>query len=307
MNKTIKIENFEFEEFGNVLMSKDGDLMIFDTSLDKTGVAFLDADITKYSNFITNYIIVSLDFRTIFSTSALNIRQLSGFPELEKLSIDLHKGTTFEYSINQNNIFSSVKKLDIKQVLPDNFIDFDNFQNVRKLSFDYSKKILKNVSKLKLLQDLIIFDYNEKDLLALNKVTSIVRLTLISGHISSLNGIESLPNLKTLRIVKGKRLLDISSINNSTTLENLMFEDYKNIKNWSFLSKNHNLKCLYIDSSEDFKFINNFKSLNYFFCKQALNLGGKHVFFVPNEKNENEKNLEIIDWMPPCDAFYAEI
>jgi hypothetical protein len=304
----IALNGLNFEKIGEILVSEDGTLTVLDADPKHAAMMFSDADISKYSDFIKKNIIVSLGIKTLASDLLVDIRGLGDYSSIEKLSVDLAVGTEFRYALQRAKDFEGVKDLSIRGALPTNFIKFENLKSVRRLVCDYKKNLPDEIKKLENLKDLFIHNYDEPDLLRLQSISSIERLTLVLGKMQSLVGVELLPNLKTLRIVNGKKLTHISSINDSETLRNIMFEDYKKIKNWNFLASNSKLKCISIDTAENVDFIKKMNFLEYFFCKNAINYGGKHVLFKSAEGGGvTENTISIVDWIPACDVFYDVI
>ena len=113
-----------------------------------------------------------------------------------------------------------LKKLDIHfySDVP-TIVDFSKIVPLEKLGFNYYKKHIKNLNTQSKLRELVISDFDSKDLSPIQELYSILSFRTIGGKLKSLAGVEKLEKLKVLEFSAHRSLTDISQISSLKKLK----------------------------------------------------------------------------------------
>lgn len=122
------------------------------------------------------------------------------------------------------------------------FLKFTNLETVSILKWNEKIKLVNSSSNLK---SLIVWYYNPKskslnDLLG--ELKSIEYLELNLTNIESLDGIEKLQNLKTIKINYGRNLKSVKALNSNKKLELIYLNNCKKMEDFDSLDKREVLK-----------------------------------------------------------------
>lgn len=179
--------------------------------------------------------------------------------------------------------------------------DFKFFQKLEKLFFTYNKS-LTNFEKLHKLKSIFITSFNEKKICKLSENTSTEFLRFDKGNFLTLQGIESMSNLKELQINYNSKCNDVSSINKLRQLRVLHIEKCKNLNDLSILQDNEQIVEIFISNVKSLKFVTGMKSLKKirFWNVEDGDLTPllksksiEKVDFHPNKKNYSHTHEQI--------------
>ncbi|PKV52808.1 leucine rich repeat (LRR) protein [Aquimarina sp. MAR_2010_214] len=167
-------------------------------------------------------------------------------PNLEALSISVWKDTDF--ILDCNTLPATIKTLWLTV---------------------YSKKKIINLESLNShIEDLMISDFDEKDLTKLSNLTNLKSLSFATAKIKSLKGIENLTNLENLSLGGVRSLTDISGITALQKLERLEFDICWKLKDFTPVGELKSLKelqlldCKNLESIKFVKELSNLKRLS---------------------------------------------
>lgn len=180
-----------------------------------------------------------------------NINFVEAYPEIQDLTISTY--LNIDYSAIHS--LKALRKLSIDVLAVDNQeIDFSNFQNLEDLNFNWRKKTI-NLEKCTSLKSLIISKYKKKDLTEFSNFRNLNTLFVWQSSIESLDGIESLANLKRLSLFKTKKLTSLKGLENLTGLVDLEIDECKSLESIEEVKQLKNLKAIKIENCgavEDF-------------------------------------------------------
>lgn len=163
-----------------------------------------------------------------------------------------------------------------------NSSDF-KLDKMKKLTFFSTNSLykVKNIEKTFTLKTLQLIDplgaYDMKDLTLLSKLNSIDTLSLYGLRIESLSGIKEMTKLEVLLLRDLKCLQDINEIKYlSNTLNGLLIDRCKEIKDYTVLSSLHELHFLSLDNIKvpALDFIKPLTSLNTFISSNSFFIDG---------------------------------
>jgi hypothetical protein len=142
-------------------------------------------------------------------------------------------------------------------------IDLSNFPDLEECAVEYSPR-LEGLQTCKNLLELNLTNYNSsnKDFSDYHHLEKLKKLMLIQPKITSLEGIGTLTNLRTLDFFRATKLETIYSIKElKDTLEEVQFESCRKITDFESLAELKNLKKLVISKSGEIKSLSFLKSL----------------------------------------------
>lgn len=173
-----------------------------------------------------------------------NANFLEAYPEIQDLTISTY--LNIDYSAI--HFLKALKKLSVDVLAVDNQeIDFSNFQKLEDLNFNWRKKT-NNLDKCTNLKSLIISKYKKKDLTEFLNFRNLDTLFVWQSTIESLEGIESLNNLKRLSLFKNKKLTSLKGLENLTSLVDLEIDECKSLESIEEVSQLKNLKAIKIEN-----------------------------------------------------------
>lgn len=173
-----------------------------------------------------------------------NINFVEAYPEIQDLTISTY--LNIDYSAIHS--LKALKKLSIDVLAVDNQeIDFNNFQSLEDLNFNWRKKTI-NLEKCTNLKSLIISKYKKKDLEEFSNFSNLETLFVWQSSIESLEGIESLVNLKRLSLFKNKKLTSLKGLENLTSLVDLEIDECKSLHSIEEVNQLKNLKTIKIEN-----------------------------------------------------------
>ncbi|WP_306353284.1 hypothetical protein [Flavobacterium sp. '19STA2R22 D10 B1'] len=216
---------------------------------------------------------------------------------IEKLSI----GDDFKIGkishIEELNSMSGLKHLSLNQSIA---IDLSGLIHLESLYLRHDKEV-KNLDKLVDLQDLLVTTTKEVDCQFLSKLEKIKNLRICDG-VHTLDGLEQLVNLESLRITHNPKLINIDAISQLPRLKQVYFECCKGLYDFSVLKENKSITELFIDILDSLSFIKSMPELekiSFWNLKdgdltpliEAKQL--KQFYFYPNKKHYSHKLEEI--------------
>ncbi len=166
------------------------------------------------------------------------------------------------------------------------------------------KKGVKNISALTGLKSLLLSSYRATDLRDAVNSPVLDTLSLLYCGNRSLEGIEATKNLIALKVDSCFKLVDIDALYSaSNTLQGLVIEDCKNIKDFSVLGELKELTRLSILGSgkiPTLSFLDNLPNLKTFTLSVDVDDGDlsycdrlEHTSIYPNRKHFNRKNEDF--------------
>jgi len=191
-----------------------------------------------------------------------NIDFLSEYPGIKRLSIS--------DGIKDINAIHYLKNLESLIVSGKNRkIDFSNFLFLKELIADWSLKFL-NMDKCVQLKNLSLYNYSprSKDCLTISNIRWLEKLIITQSTITTLNGLEKFDQLKEVEFNYCSKLNTLCCLEASKeTLDTLLFDHCKSIKNHDYVMEFRNLKILAFNNGgaiTSIKFIKRINSLESF-------------------------------------------
>jgi len=187
-----------------------------------------------------------------------NIDFLEQYDFLEKLDVTSLDDYNFNFLKNLGNL----KKISIN-VGGSEEINFQHQKKLEKLIIKWRKKI-RGLEELKMLSSLVVIEFKVSDLTSLDDCKDrLLDLTIKTGSILSLNGLQGFMNLHNLSIGNCKKLVSIHGIDRLPKLKTLTIEkcpniDYNSMVHLPSLESLSLIDCGKIDSV---KFIKEFPML----------------------------------------------
>jgi hypothetical protein len=255
-----------------VMASEDGRVMIMKNDAGKfVSFSFSNSSLGEYAKFLSNF---NIEILGLTNHSLIPLRH-----DFSKISIDSLEKIFFELSPSDTIIFSQgkqifkkLKEISIRGSFPLQMPLADSFPKLIKLTIeltsDYALEWLKGFDDI---IDMIIYKFPEKNLKSLASLKNIRRLCLVECDLTSLDGIETFPCLTTLHVVACNKLSKIQSLLQSNSIQYIMFEKFKKIKNWDVLAQKKNLKSIWLEIANDVNFVRELPNLEYFKCLRISN------------------------------------
>jgi Leucine-rich repeat (LRR) protein len=161
-----------------------------------------------------------------------------------------------------------------------------------------------NFDKIETLETLSISNYNKLEhLRGLSQSKGLKKLNFVSCNFKSLDGIENLPNLQTLRISYNRKLSNISALEGvRESLTRLTFGACPKITDFSVLSSLSGLEALTLEGSNSLpsvEFLNNMKNLWFFINTMIIENGDLTPCLsipyvdIKGRKHYNYKNKDL--------------
>lgn len=186
----------------------------------------------------------------------LDFKVFKKLPNLKSIIINddfkISKVLNFDYlkDLNHLDYFQSQQPLSV---------DLSYISNVKNLYLKFTPKMM-GFNTLVNVQDLLISSLKSEDCTFLSSMKLLKRLRL-SGNFQSLNGVESLKNLKELSISQSPKIDSIEPLKELIQLEQLRIECCKSLTNFSVLSKLDSLKELFLSEIDSLQHINKLSQL----------------------------------------------
>lgn len=303
-----KILNLEFERIGETLLSSTGQVSIYNISAQEQGLAFDVKRLFDFNAFFEKYNCTTLSISSVMNPSLVELDLISEIDKIKKLTFNLVNPMEIIFS-SEKSYFKGLKELQFLGKSISSFPDLHEAKNLSKLTLPKSIEFIEDKIDCGKIIDLHIMGYEDADLSSLAAFTSLERLRLDDrGKMVSLDGVEKLPKLKTLHLANPIKLNNVDAIIHSPSIENIMFEDYKKIKDWEFLTAKKYFRCISLDTANSIDFIGEFSMLEYFFCKKVINSDGDSYFFSEKlHQNEMARFALRTSYIPTCDKFYAPL
>lgn len=192
-----------------------------------------------------NDILISTDDIGISGVSCkhtLNVSLICEYDFIETLIISGYDFTIEPCNLNQLSVLPHLKKLGlwIDKVFT---IDFSLFPKLEELKY-YHTKQTENVDTLINLKRLHIYNLKSEDLKELKSMNLLEELTLWDAKNINLNGLCQLTNIRTLEIVRSRKMIDIRGLCNSNRLKELSLYYCNNITDISVLNRLSRVKIL---------------------------------------------------------------
>jgi hypothetical protein len=180
-------------------------------------------------------------------------------------------------------------------------IDVAKFKNLIYLGGEYWEGI-QNIDKSLRLETIVLSHYVKTDVCEFKALSNLEILHLYTSKIKNLDCIESLPNLKELRLARDQELKDISALFASKSIAVLKIEKCKHLTKGSLFAKLNTIRELYLDEIDSLSFVPampKLEKLTFLDCKdgkmepllKAPRL--KDVSFYPNKKHYSHTKEEI--------------
>lgn len=188
-------------------------------------------NIPKYITYMKEHSIKNISINSLHGYEIKNLDFLKEHSFIEGVFVvddDIDVSAIHSLPNLKTLILSGDKKIDI---------DFSCFSNLRVCNISYKFKI-KKLSTCKKLEKLFLHKYNpkSKDLTELPELPILEYFELVQSTISSFNGIERFPKLKTL---EGYYLKNLETLNElqpiSKTLQRLFFDHCKKLTNHGYV------------------------------------------------------------------------
>lgn len=181
-------------------------------------------------------------------------------------------------------------------------IDVSYFPHLKQLSVEDLSKDTLNYENLTKLTTLSCAP-KTKNLKQLEKLKSLEYIGIYGNNIETLEGLENLPNLREVVIRNASKLQNIEHIALNTNVEDVLFENIKNLTDFSVLSKNKSITFLglytKVDSLDFVPKMRNLKDISFNYVKNGnleplLELKSlESVYFYPEKKHYTHKLDEI--------------
>ena len=172
---------------------------------------------------------------------------------------------------------SVIEKLDKLQVLylecpkAKVNVDFSVLKNIVDVRFDW-RPCFSSVCQSNTVQTLLINGYKGEDLSPF-KSMSLTRLDILKGgKLATLNGLQKIPNLKSLMLFQCSKLTNISALQ-SIALERIDFETCKRLENLEIIFRLPNLKHISLDKCGQLKDVTGISTL----ALESLNISDTAV------------------------------
>jgi hypothetical protein len=249
------------KEYSNDL----GTVKIHGIGTKNPGFASFNESFDDYSTQFNEFDCRELSFVDFSGSQRLDLSKIAR-PELVwRAQLQLHgKGTAVILPDNPGQAFRNLVELKIGD-LPKHFFSFPTLPALKVLDVTFDAKAC-DWQQHNGIIDLTVRGLKENDLTQFSGMKSLRRLTLVGGSIKSLDGIEKLPNLEILHIVKTQQLLLLEPLTKTKQLRCIVFEAYKKVTNLAFLSSVKSLTWLSVQEADNVQFVENLPNLQFVVC-----------------------------------------
>lgn len=184
---------------------------------------------------------IKLDYSNSDTTYTLDLTPLIEKDFIEAISIS----DTFKiakYDIEALYTLNNLKKLtcENKKII----FDYSKFNNLEELYIHYHKKS-QNFPTLSSLKVLMLYSFSDKDCLVLSEFKKLEELFLTGSSVENLNGLESLVNLKVLKLSYNSKVSDLTPVFRIPKLSLLHIEKCKNIGGICLSENNDSIEEMY--------------------------------------------------------------
>jgi hypothetical protein len=250
------MENIKISHYGNLLEYQD------------------NYSPEQIKNLIERYNLNGLRIFSHLSDEMLeDINFLADCPFLETLGISTRQDYNLDFLKNLKNL----KGLNISVSLdnPKQLIDLSEQKRLESFSIQWRKNI-KSLENCQRLKEICLIEFKEKDFLIIASLTSLQKISIKTGSIKSLDGLENMHSLRLLEIGNCRYLTSIATINGLVSLRKLVIEACSKIGDYNSLINLPNLESLTLrncNSINSIKFIDNFPNL-----KELNIVGNTNIF-----------------------------
>ncbi|WP_152601927.1 hypothetical protein [Burkholderia paludis] len=251
---------------GPVMVSENGEITIAKDELGEfVSFSIMNSPIDDYVDFLSNFKIKILSISHNSSDSIIFDFGRVEVKFIERLYLNLQRGDVLKFP--SDLVFENLREISVRDGFPEGLPLSDKLPFLKKIAVElFSESDLFWIGQFPDIVDLAIYHYPGKDLMPLAGLNKLKRLCLVEGGVRSLHGIERLSHLAIVHVVSCRRLADVSALLEAKSIEHIMFEKFRGIKNWSFLSKKINLKTVWLEVAESIDFIRHLPNLTYFRC-----------------------------------------
>lgn len=280
-----EIADSTFNETHNSISLDDPSVSVTNTDGAGQGVMFSTLDIAPFKPIFSKFNCVALALNLQGEGGTLNLDDIDRDEHVVKLHINTY------YTINvvhqrERVYFPMLRELSVLWKFPAGFPDLSGNTHLCALTVQYEKGSSDQWLRLPQVQDLVIHEYDEDDLTALNGLTGLVRLKLIKGKMKSLRGIEQLPNLETLCISTAAKLTDVQPLLAAPKLVNVLFESYKKVTDWSFFGTKPTWNAISLGLADSLDFMRDLPQLQFLYCKNVVDREGKKFLFSTTQEQD---------------------
>ena len=215
----------------------------------------------------------------------MDLTLINAHTDIDELKLTINSAhTELLYDEETINLFNKLVVLEYLCTHSRQFPSIKAMENLQNLEIVYDRN---NHDWLehKNIVDLILFDYSEADLRPLAGMPSLRRLYLLDSKLSSLDGIDSIPQLETIRISRARSLVNLDALSKARTIKNMLFESWSLVKDWHFLSAMPQLERLHVQEVSDLDFLEALPKLVFFNCEKVA---GK-TYAMKSRQAINEK------------------
>jgi hypothetical protein len=298
---------------GIILTTEDTYFSLYDINEEQQGISIRESSSDEFLKFFQTFNCTRLYFSFYWKSGIINLINTGIDSKIRELSfISTSVAQPLIKFEAHKNYFPKLVKLRLEGGLNFQFPSLKNSYELKWILIDYDKKNFSNWTSLinkNQIIDLRVNSLDSKHLFSLlGDFTSLIKLTLANGKFTNLDGIENFNHLKTLNLTNCRRLSDATSILNSKSLENLKVEMVTKIKNWDFLAKNKNLRCVSLETAESIEFFRDLPNIDFFFCKKVLDRKNKSFLFSKtHEQDKMTKDGIEINWWPTSPIFLEDL
>jgi len=191
---------------------------------------------------------------------------LKDYASLEVL--DIVSGQDYDFSFLSGMV--SLKELSINVYLGNNTIDLGSLTKLTRLAINWRKGVA-GIEKCRSLQEIFLIEFKEADLSKIKMLTQLKRLSIKTGSVKNLSGLENLTSLEYILLGNCRSLQSITTVNGLKDLKEVKIELCPKITDLGLLTDLPSLEALEIidcRTIQSIGFIRNFLSIKY------LNLQG---------------------------------
>lgn len=303
-----KLLGVDFERIGDTLISPDGRLSVTGTDQPEQGFHFGVLDLKPYAAFFEKFNCVTLGISPVAEAAVFDLDAVLHDERITSLHIDADGPVIPTRFTPGRTYFSNLTRLHILGACPSEFPDLRELDALRKLTIQYDKHFTSVWNACESVKDLVVHDYDEKDLVPLGGMVGIERLTITRGKLTSLKGIEQFPRLKTLILTRTPKLTDLEPLLSAPLLRNIKFESYRKTTEWNFLAARSDWEAIILDTASTIDFVQDIHSLNYFYCGKVQDCANKYTALVREDgAKELVPDRDETASFPIYAAFYESI
>lgn len=175
--------------------------------------------------------------------------------------LDITSTRDFDFSFLHK--LTKLKKLSI-DLEGNNVIDLSALKNLEELSLHWRKNItgLEHCTRI---SALYLTDFKETDLIKIQALRNLLKLSVKTGALTSLKGIEHFSSLQYLQVANCRKLSSVADLNGSLRLSSLEIDGSPKISDYADLVNLPALKKLTLADCKDIpsiQFIENFPALS---------------------------------------------